>query len=100
MNSLEENLKFRAVIVDETVLQEKMDPVMHPFLVLDGFGASSYTGGTAIYGAFLSDGEEARLSGDDVKRFATPEEVENAGATERILAEHSITVEQVTEDGH
>lgn len=38
-----------------------------------GFGMKSYTGGSAVYGTWLVDGEESRQEGDDIDAVETEE---------------------------
>ena len=78
-NRLNEDLTGRAVVIDAAELKpEYADPVLRVFAVSGGFGAKSFTRGNAVYGAFVYDGEQCRMEGWMVERFATDEEIEAA----------------------
>ena len=50
------------------------------FVVSGGFGAKPYTSGGGCFGAFLFDGEQCRMEGYMVERFATEDEIAAAKA--------------------
>lgn len=72
-NSLNMNLEGQVVIFKKKYMT--VPPLDHPFRVEGGFGASPSTIGRALFGTFLSDGEEARMEGFMVERLATEEEI-------------------------
>lgn len=79
-NSLNIDLEGKVVIFKRKYL--KVEPLDHPFKVTGGFGAKPDTLGNALFGQFLSDGEDARMEGYMVERLATEEEIarfENRG---------------------
>lgn len=78
MNSLDIDLTGKTVIFRQKYLS--VPAIAHPFLVKGGFGVSPHTSGTALFGTFLSDGEEARMEGYCVERLATDEEIAAARA--------------------
>ena len=75
-NNLRIDLTGKTVIFSQNYM--KVPATEHPFLVSGGFGAKEYTSGRALFGTFLSDGEEARMEGFMVERLATEEEIETA----------------------
>jgi hypothetical protein len=75
-NALNENLTGRYVILNGRTFKPDYQDIKHRvFLVEEGFGAVSYTSGTAIFGTTPVDGESFRAEGFDVERFATDEEI-------------------------
>ena len=72
-NSLNIELEGKYVVVD----RKKYNDEIGIFLVVDGFGTSPSTHGIAVFGKWLSDNTEDRISGYDIKRLATEEEVKN-----------------------
>ncbi len=75
-NTLNEDLKGQTVIMAAKYFQpEYAEPYRRVFRVRGGFGASPVTGGNALFGTFLADGESCRMEGWQVERFATPAEV-------------------------
>lgn len=80
-NSLNENLTNRVVIIDAAQMKPEYNTsALRAFRVSGGFGALSFTSGSAIIGEFLSDGERARMEGWQVERFATEKEIAAADA--------------------
>lgn len=76
-NSLNMELHDKVVVISKKFLK----PAFHAFEsrlfhVKAGFGASSFTMGTALQGTFLKDNEDTRLEGFMVERLATVEEIE------------------------
>lgn len=72
-NALRIDLVGKTVIFQQKYLT--VPALEHPFRVDGGFGASPTTMGRALFGTFLSDGEEARMEGYMVERLATDEEI-------------------------
>lgn len=80
-NSLKAELEGRYVILKLKFFRDRekfKDAVARMFKCKDGFGCSSDTMGRAVFGHFTIDGEEARIDGFDIQRFATDEEIEQA----------------------
>lgn len=78
-NNLNEDLTNHVVIIKAEDLKPSLDrPELRAFRVLDGFGANSFTMGTALLGEFLFDGDKCRLEGWMVERFATEDEIADA----------------------
>lgn len=75
-NSLRLDLTGSVVIFRQEFLT--VPQLEHPFRVDRGSGASPHTAGRALFGEFLSDGEDARMEGYMVERLATNEEIEAA----------------------
>jgi hypothetical protein len=75
-NALDINLTGKVVIFRQSALSVPAEK--HPYRVDGGFGASPNTMGRALWGEFLSDGEECRMEGYMVERLATPEEILDA----------------------
>lgn len=86
-NTLNEDLKGQTVIIaTEHLRPEFAEPhlrVFRVFRVRGGFGASPVTGGNALFGTFLADGESCRMEGWQVERFAEPAEVTTAVAANK-----------------
>ena len=61
------DLKNRTVILKSNFFKEGFDADEELFLCKAGFGCNPVLMGKAIYGQFLSDGEEAKISRDDVE---------------------------------
>jgi hypothetical protein len=75
-NSLNEDLTDRYVVLKVGVLKPEFDtPEGRVFHARGGFGCRSFTNGTAVFGEFVGDGEECRMSGYDFARFATDDEI-------------------------
>jgi hypothetical protein len=72
-NALNEDLTGKVVIFDQKYMS--VPATEHPFEVTGGFGAKPFTGGRALMGTFLSDGEKARMEGYMVERYATEAEI-------------------------
>ncbi len=71
-NNLNADLTGKIVVLDSRYYRG--DVRNRLFRCETGFGCSPNTRGTAIGGTFLVDGERVRVEGDEVQRFATPEE--------------------------
>lgn len=77
-NRLDTDLTDKVVVIDKRYLKAEFHSVKaRLFQARGGFGCQPETIGNAVIGTFLSDGEEARIEGFMVERFATPEEVES-----------------------
>lgn len=75
-NSLNDNLEGRYVILSEDSMAPEFRAIEHRvFKVSGGFGASSFTAGSALLGMSPNDGEKWRADGHDVERYATDEEI-------------------------
>lgn len=68
-NSLGERLEVGTVVILRADLYPDVDDLR--FRVGNGFGLSHETRGSAIYGTWLSDGEEGRVEGYDIDPEAT-----------------------------
>ena len=80
-NALNEDLTGRVVLISAHYMkQEYADPARRVFVVSGGFGAKPYTSGGGCFGAFLFDGEQCRMEGYMVERFATEDEIADAQA--------------------
>lgn len=85
-NSLNMDLEGKHVVIKKEILKpEYHDVEKRVFLVKGGFGAKSYTIGTALFGEFVFDGEECRMDGYDVERLASEEEIETSRRLRRSL---------------
>ncbi|KKL78829.1 hypothetical protein LCGC14_2020940 [marine sediment metagenome] len=74
-NSLNQDLEGKVVVLAKGSLRSEYHELKHRlFRVSGGFGAKSYTIGTALFGTFLADGDKGRMEGYDVERLATDEE--------------------------
>jgi len=82
-NTLNVDLTDQVVIFRQSRLT--VPASKHPFRVKGGFGASPNTMGRALFGEFLSDGEECRMEGYDVERLATEDEIADALRRQRGL---------------
>jgi hypothetical protein len=79
INSL--NLEGRVVVLSKRAVKPEYHAVVERvFEARGGFGCSPTAGGSAVFGTFLVDGENARFSRGDVERLATDEEVAEARA--------------------
>jgi len=76
-NSLGIELEGKDVVISQEYLIP-LSEIERVFRVSGGFGASAHTGGTALFGTFLADGDRCRMHGSEVERLATSEEVEAA----------------------
>ena len=85
-NSLDMELEGKIVILDRQYYKGEND-IERAFLCKDGFGCSSCTRGSAIFGKFLIDGESCRIEGFQVKRLATQEEIEQFKKEEKYSEE-------------
>ncbi len=75
-NALGENLEGRYVVLRESAVAPRYHNIKYRvFLVTGGFGASSFTAGSALFGESPFDGEKWRADGHDVDRYATDEEI-------------------------
>lgn len=80
-NALNEDITGRHVVLREDSLKsEYADITWRVFHAQGGFGCSPDTAGNAMFGTFVRDGEEVRMQGYHVERFATDAEVEAARA--------------------
>lgn len=74
-NTLNMDLTGKVVILRKGFFREGLEATDHPFLCEGGFGCLGYTEGRMLAGTFISDGEETAVSGYDVERLATDEEI-------------------------
>ena len=70
------NLKDQHVVLSGEAYKGRT--VQRVFLCQHGSGCKPYLRGPAIFGEFVFDGEETRISQWDVLRLASDEEVEDA----------------------
>lgn len=76
MNSLKQDLEGKTIILDRQYLRPEYHAIEYRvFKVLAGFGMKPHTIGTALWGEFLSDGEQSRMEGYQVERIATDDEI-------------------------
>ena len=61
------NLRDRRVILKADYFKEGFDAESEPFRCQAGFGCDIHFAGTAIYGIFESDREEARIDRNDIE---------------------------------
>lgn len=73
-NSLNIDLKNKWVVLKQEFFKKGLKAEENLFFCENGFGCNSYTSGTAVFGKF-QDNEEARISGYDIDRLATKEEI-------------------------
>ena len=93
-NALNTDLTDRYVIIREERFDPKYrDIANRVFLVTGGFGASSFTSGTALYGTTPVDGEKFRMEGHDVERYATDEEIAMVTKTRWFINEEGTVYE-------
>lgn len=77
MNSLGKEIERKIVVLSYKRYKRNgctRRPETRAFICRGGFGCSPHTGGTAVFGTFLVDGEEARIEGYDIERRATIKE--------------------------
>lgn len=67
VNSLGIDLTGKTVLILKSSLKPEWREGDRRFKVSGGFGAKPHTMGKALFGTFLVDGEEARMSGWDVE---------------------------------
>ena len=78
-NSLKTELTDKVVIIKVDKLRPgHIQSKCRLFRVAGGLGAQSSTTGTELFGEFLCDGENGRINGYDVERFATDEDMKRA----------------------
>lgn len=76
-NSLNADIEGKIIVLKEDCFAEKREPYRRLFKVTGGFGTKSFTSGTALFGEFMN-GNKFRMSGYDVERLATEEEIKAA----------------------
>jgi hypothetical protein len=77
-NSLNMPLMDKVVVIDKEYMDEKYaDIKQRIFKVTGGFGAQSFTSGSALIGVFLCDGSTGRVNSAFVERLATEEEIKS-----------------------
>lgn len=75
-NSLNIDLTDKVVVLrKECFSPQYQDLKYRLFRVRAGFGAKSFTSGSALFGEHLLDGEKTRWEGYEVERLATDEEI-------------------------
>lgn len=75
-NSLNIDLKDKFVVLSKEAYPGSI--IKRVFHCEGGFGISSDTMGTAIFGYFIYDGERCRVEGYEVDKLATNDEIEKA----------------------
>ena len=75
-NSLGIELEGKHVVLSEKIFNG--NTVERVFFCESGFGCSSFTMGTKVYGVVVSTGEECWVRGYHISRLATESEVEEA----------------------
>jgi hypothetical protein len=85
VNNLNEDITGKVVILKQEYFQSGLRAEDHPFQAKGGFGCLPHTNGRGVMGAFLSDGERARVEGYDIERYATDEEIERAPLAKEVL---------------
>lgn len=79
-NALNADIQGRHVVIKESAFKPEFSDIKHRvFLAQGGFGCHAYTAGTSVFGKTVDDGDEFRISGDDIERFATDEEITMVG---------------------
>lgn len=92
MNSLKQDLEGKIVILDKQCLKPEYHDIKYRvFQVIGGFGVKPSTIGTALYGKFLCDDEQARMEGYQVERLATQDDIDLALATKSEARNESTT---------
>lgn len=66
MNSLNQNLKNKTVVINSELLPGS--PEDRAFLCESGFGCDPQTGGRAIFGKFIRNGMKAKVDGMMLER--------------------------------
>jgi hypothetical protein len=76
-NNLHEDLTKKYVVLSKKYYKgdNSMERV---FLCKGGFGCLPFTMGYAVAGTFVYDGTKTRVEGNEIERFATDEEVQEA----------------------
>ncbi|HLD37022.1 MAG TPA: hypothetical protein VJA86_00325 [Candidatus Nanoarchaeia archaeon] len=75
-NNLNQELEGKFVVLKAE--EYGKDQLKRIFFCRGGFGTSPKTSGSAIFGYFVFDGEDCRVEGYEIERFATGGEVEEA----------------------
>lgn len=82
-NNLNENIEGRYVVLLPSYFKSRTlaeDIRERVFLAEGGFGCTSNSMGNAVFGQFAVDGEETRVEGYELERFATDQEIDLAFA--------------------
>lgn len=75
-NAMNTDITGRYVVIyKSSMIPEYQDLSWRVFHATGGFGCLPDTMGSAVFGRFVRDGEEARIEGLQVERFATDDEV-------------------------
>lgn len=77
-NSIGENVKGKHVVLSEKCMGKDEPEEHRVFLARDGFGCHPDTIGKAVFTTQIATGLDLRVSGYDLDRFATEEEVQAA----------------------
>lgn len=85
MNSLHTSIEpgTHVILKESAMAADYKDLTWRVFQANGGFGMHDYTIGSAVFGTFVRDGEEARMEGYDIERIATDDEVEAARSAGR-----------------
>jgi len=67
MNSLNRNIEKGEIVILSAKCY-KGDEESRKFKCESGFGMNSFTSGTAIFGAFVKDGEKCRVEGYEIEK--------------------------------
>ncbi len=67
-NALKQELAGKTVILSRKYYKGTEED--RAFVCEDGFGVSPNTGGTAIFGHFVKDGEKCRVEGYEIEKLA------------------------------
>lgn len=67
-NNLNQELTGKTVVLSSRYYRG--DEAARTFRCESGFGCSSFTRGSAIYGRFVQDGEKARVEGGEIEKMA------------------------------
>lgn len=75
-NRLNADLTGKVVVLDPKYLSSQYQALKwRLFRAEGGFGCSPETEGKAVFGTFLADGEEARMEGFMIQRFAVEDDM-------------------------
>lgn len=77
-NRLDARLDNKYVVLLRNRYPNAIAEVDRVFLCQSGFGCNPAASGTKVYGEFITDGEGCHVSGYEVEREATPDEIKQA----------------------
>jgi len=68
-NILGIELEGKTVILKQSYFRSSLVNTDHPFVCKSGFGCSSRSRGTAIFGYFISDKEQTKIDSFEIERL-------------------------------